>query len=475
MSEDKARLAALLREKQERERVNQLSVYTPYEWQRKWMETSGGHAQRLLMAANRIGKTFTGARELAIHATGLYPEWWTGRRYTRPINAWACGKTNETTRDLVQGELLGPPDNPSELGTGAIPLACIGERTRKPQLPNALSSVLVRHTSGGWSRIGFKSYEMGHEKFMGYAQDCIWLDEEPDMQIFTQCITRTADRAGMLYMTFTPEAGMTEVVDMFMHDLKPGQVLQMAGWNDAPHITEAVKEQLLAVYPPHEREMRSKGIPIFGSGLVFPVHLLDDLTIDPISLPAHFPRICGLDFGWDHFTAAIWAAIDRENDQIYVYDEYFDRVQTPEYHALGIRARGHVPVSWPKDGLITEKGSGSQLATIYKNAGVNMLPFHFTNAPSATDPRGGVSVEAGVMELYQLMETRRIKIFRTCAHLIDQLRRYHRKDGKIEPVNDDLVAAFRYAVCARRHAKTLDQSSAWGMPLDRGQLKASIV
>jgi len=479
LSNDKERLHKLLREKEERDRVNQIKLFEPYEWQKTWLASSKleerNIAQRLLMAANRIGKTYTGAREMSYHLTGEYPDWWTGRKFDRPINAWACGKTNETTRDVVQAELLGPPDDPTSLGTGSIPLANIGTRTRKPQLPNAISSCLIRHRNGGFSRLGFKSYEMGHEKFMGYGQDLIWLDEEPDMQIFTQCITRTADREGMLYMTFTPEAGMTNVVNMFLHDLKPGQYLQSAGWDDAPHITEEVKEQLLAVYPPHEREMRSKGIPVFGSGLVFPVHLLDDLTIDPIELPSHFPRICGLDFGWEHFTAAIWLAIDKENDTIYVYDEYMDRQQTPEYHALGINSRGHIPVSWPKDGLITEKGSGTQLASIYKQAGVNMLPFHFTNAPSATNPQGGVSVEAGVMEIYQLMETKRVKIFRTCTHILQQLRQYHRKDGVIENINDDMVSAFRYAICGRRHAKTFKEGSSWGAPLDRGHLKASVI
>ena len=53
------------------------------------------------MAANRIGKSYCGAAEMAFHLTGLYPKWWTGKRYDKCITAWACGVSNETTRDIV--------------------------------------------------------------------------------------------------------------------------------------------------------------------------------------------------------------------------------------------------------------------------------------------------------------------------------------------------------------------------------------
>ena len=37
----------------------------------------------------------------------------------------------------------------------------------------------------------------------------------------------------MVYMTFTPENGMTETVASFMNNLKPGQSLNNATWDDA--------------------------------------------------------------------------------------------------------------------------------------------------------------------------------------------------------------------------------------------------
>jgi len=259
--------------------TNKLKFYDPYPYQQEFHSAGKENSQRLLMAANRIGKTWSGAYEVAFHLTGMYPEWWKGYRFTKPIKCWAAGVNNNKTRDIIQANLIGPPGNVFERGTGTIPLECLGETVRKPGVPNALEGQYVKHITGGWSFLGIKSYEMEAIGFMGEAVDLIWLDEEPKQAIYSQCITRTVDTKGILLMTFTPENGVTEVVGQFMNDLKPGQVLLNATWDDAGeevrtmnglpgHITDKVREQILAAYPPHEREMRSKGIPALGSGMV---------------------------------------------------------------------------------------------------------------------------------------------------------------------------------------------------------------
>ena len=92
----------IAREIRTRERFNKLDFYDPYPYQKNFHETGSEANQRLLMAANRIGKSYCGAAELAYHITGLYPLWWKGRRFTQPIVAWAGGVSNETTRDIVQ-------------------------------------------------------------------------------------------------------------------------------------------------------------------------------------------------------------------------------------------------------------------------------------------------------------------------------------------------------------------------------------
>jgi phage terminase large subunit-like protein len=449
---DKATLLKLLEEQDQRVKYNKLSWFDPYEWQRKLCNSSKEHFQMLAMTANQIGKSTSGAYITAIHATGLYPDWWEGRRFTKPLYAWAAGVSNDTTRDIMQAELFGLPEDDRAWGTGMVPLDCIGEKTRRRGATgNSYDSVMVKwhDASGkftGYTRIGFKSYEMGEEKFFGRPVDWIWLDEQPPSNIYTQCITRTVATAGCVLMTFTPEHGVTPVVHQFMHERQPGQYLLQASWDDAPHLTEAVKEQLLAQYPPHERELRSQGVPVFGSGLVFPIPE-GDITCDYFEIPSSWPRIAGIDFGWDHPTAGAWMALDPENDVMYVYDCYSERQQTPLVHAAAFRERPHyIPVAWPRDGLQTDKGSGIGLAQQYRDQGVNLLPQAFTNAMAPGDTgKGNQNIEPGIMSMLHRMEVGKFKVFPHLTEWFKEFRAYHRKEGKIVPVNDDIMSATRYA------------------------------
>jgi phage terminase large subunit-like protein len=445
-----ARAVEIAKELEFRQKTNLMNSYNPYDYQKKFHGSLA--SQRLLMAGNRVGKSFSGAMEMAYHCTGLYPEWWTGKRFNRPVRCWVGGVSNETTRDVCQKELTGQPDDPSAKGMGSIPLKLIGETVRKPGVPNAFNSVVIKHTSGGYSRIGFKAYEMGKEKWMGESLDVIWLDEEPPQSIYSQALTRTADKGGIVYMTFTPEQGMTETVAQFVNNLKTGQELIQATWDDAPHMTKDIRNQILSALPPHERKMREMGIPQLGSGLVFPI-AEDDIVCEHFEIPDYFPRICAIDFGWDHPTACVWVAWDRDSDIVYVYDSYAMRQETVPVHASAIKSRGFwIPVVYPMDGRQADKGSGKSLAVQYREEGVNLLREHFTNPPQTgmKEGSGGNSVEAGVMEMLTRFQTKRLKIFENQGKLMEELRMYHRKEGKIVPMNDDVISALRYAVMSLR-------------------------
>ena len=448
-----ARAVEIAKELEFRQKTNLMNSYNPYDYQKKFHGSLA--SQRLLMAGNRVGKSFSGAMEMAYHCTGLYPEWWTGKRFNRPVRCWVGGVSNETTRDVCQKELCGQPDDPSAKGMGSIPLKLIGETVRKPGVPNAFNSVVIKHTSGGYSRIGFKAYEMGKEKWMGESLDVIWLDEEPPQSIYSQALTRTADKGGIVYMTFTPEQGMTETVAQFVNNLKTGQELIQATWDDAPHMTKDIRNQILSALPPHERKMREMGIPQLGSGLVFPI-AEDDIVCEHFEIPDYFPRICAIDFGWDHPTACVWIAWDRDSDIVYVYDSYAMRQETVPVHASAIKSRGFwIPVVYPMDGRQADKGSGKSLAVQYREEGVNLLREHFTNPPQTgmKEGSGGNSVEAGVMEMLTRFQTKRLKIFENQGKLMEELRMYHRKEGKIVPMNDDVISALRYAVMSLRKAR----------------------
>lgn len=446
---EKLKLLSALKEKAKREPFWKIKTFKPYGWQMEYITASSTCFQLLAMTGNRCGKTYTGAAIMAIHLTGLYPHWWVGRRWDRGITAWASGISTDTTRDILQSELLGDWRDPMAYGKGMIPKELIIETVNKPGVPGAVQAVLVRHTSGDVSALSFKSYEMSQDKFMGTAIDLIWLDEECPKDIYTQCVTRTATTGGIVYLTFTPEQGMTEIVKDFLYDIKPGQYLVTASWDDAPHLSPEVKEQLLGVYSASERAMRVSGQPSIGTGVCFPVAESKILLEKPFEIPEHWKRIIGIDLGLDHPNGIACITHDKQTDMWYLYDEYSEKGETLGMLAQAIRGKGGhmIPVVVPHDAFKRDgSGSGKRFVDLLSDYGLNVIQEPFSNPPGPDGKNGGQSVEAGVAFMMKSMEEGRFKVFPHCVKFLQETKLYHRKDGKINDRNDDMISATRYGI-----------------------------
>ncbi len=433
---------------------SRLEDYRPYAKQRDFHEAGGFHRERMLIAGNQLGKTFAAGNEVAMHLTGMYPEWWKGLRFTRP-NHWLAGsESGELTRRGVQRILFGR-DPKTEIGTGSIPRDQILAYTWARGVPDLLDTVTVQHTTGGKSTISLKSYDQGRSKWQADTVDGVWFDEEPPQDVYTEGLTRTNTSLGPIILTLTPLLGMSQVVGRFMVEKAAGTHVTTMTLDDAEHYTAEQRRAITESYPEHEREARTRGVPSLGSGRVFPI-AEDRITIEPVAIADHWPRICGLDFGWDHPSAAVWLAWDRDADTVYVYDCYRERNVTPAVQAASIRARGAwIPVAWPADGMQTEKGTGRRLVTHYTEAGCNMLSEHAQYEKSAdSTPQSLVSVEAGVMDMLTRMQSGRLKVFKHLADWLEEFRLYHRKEGRIVKERDDLMSATRYGLMMLRHATT---------------------
>lgn len=444
----KLELLGLMEERARRIRTNRLARYRPYAKQAEFHALGASIRERLLMAGNQLGKTWSAGFETAMHLTGRYPEDWAGRTWDRPVAGWAAGVTSEVTRDSVQRVLCG---RINAIGTGAIPQDAIKDKALKRGVADAIDTIVVRHGGGGdvqagESLLGFKSYDQGREKFQAETLDFVWLDEEPDEDIYTESLTRTNATNGSVYMTFTPLKGMSNVVKRFIVDKIAGTGLVSMTIEDAEHYTPEQRAAIIASYPPHEREARTKGIPMLGSGRVFPV-VEETITVDAFPIPAEWVQIGGLDFGWDHPFGAVKLAWDRDSDVLYVVAFYRKREATPVIHAAALRPWGDwLPWSWPHDGLQHDKGSGEQLAEQYRQQALNLLPER------ATFEDGTNGVEAGVLEMLDRMQTGRLKVFSHLTEWFEEFRLYHREKGRIVKLNDDLLSATRYAMMMRRHA-----------------------
>ncbi|WP_448953060.1 terminase large subunit domain-containing protein [Labrys neptuniae] len=424
-------------------RFNRITLYEPYTKQAEFHTHGAKYRERLLRAGNQNGKTYCGGSEVAYHLTGQYPDWWQGRRWDRPIVCWATGVTGETTRDNPQRVLMGMV---GEQGTGTIPADCIVDTAPARGIADLLDYVKVRHVSGGVSTLRFKYYEQGRQKWQGPPVDLVWYDEEPPADIYDEGLARTIATGGIAFMTFTPLLGMSDVVMRFLSGKSDDRKDVNMTIEDAEHIPIEERARIIASFPAHEREARAKGIPILGSGRIFPVEEAM-IAVDQIKPEPYWVALGAMDFGWDHPFAAVKGFWDRDADIVYVANAFRAREQTPILHAGALRGWGSwLPWAWPHDGLQHDKGSGDQLAEQYRKQGLNMLPER------AQFEDGSNGVEAGLMIMLDRMQTGRLKVSRHLAEWWEEFRLYHRKDGKVVKERDDLMSATRYLIMMLRFA-----------------------
>ncbi len=385
------------------------------------------HSERLAICANRIGKTEgISCYELTCHATGRYPAWWPGRRFTGPITAWVAGKTAETTRDILQAKLLGathrdPEGDPKQvlgLGTGMIPADAIVHTTPKGGLPGAIDTAWIRHESGGTSQIGFKSYGKDRDSFEGTEKDVICLDEEPPTEVDDECTmrlaaTRPGQANGLKIITFTPLEGYTEVVKKYLESTDPDKWFIQIGWNDAPHITQAEIDRLSKKYLPSQLRARSRGEPTIGEGAIYQLDI-EELLIDDQEIPDHWLRGYAMDVGK---TGVVWGALNKQTDVLHLVREYYSEIYDTTKHIAAIKgvkdADAWMPGVIDPSSLQSSQIDGRRLYKVYADAGLNL----------ATAEN---SVETGLDVVWGRMTTGRLKVFRSLNRWRNEYSRYHK-------------------------------------------------
>lgn len=207
----------------------------------------------------------------------------------------------------------------------------------------------------------------------------------------------------------------------------------MVSWEDIPHLTEEDKASILAGIPPWQRDSRTKGVPQLGAGAIYQVPE-EDVKVPPFAIPAYWPRCYGMDVGWNR-TAAVFCAIDRDTDTVYVYDEYYRGQAEPSVHVAAMRRRGlWIPgVIDPASHGRSQK-DGEALFDIYTGLGLDI-----ENAVNAR--------EAGIYAVWERLSTGTLKVFSSCQNVFSEYRLYRRNEkGDIVKSNDHLMDALRYCL-----------------------------
>lgn len=454
-------LDELLTELDRRKHYNKLDFAFPdegplsrdhYPGQIAFFAAGKDYKERAIVAGNRTGKTFAAMYEVAVHATGLYPKWWTGYRFKHPVSIWCVGKSNESTKDILQLELIG---SIVDKGSGLIPKDMLLSTTNRPGVPEAIQTARIRHfTDGiedGISDIGFKSYEQGRDALQGTAINVVSIDEEPkDYGIYEELLTRTVKCRhcqdpkcrGRVIATFTPLFGVSQVVTQFLpagqfppNHVHPETKKWVCQLNllDAPHMDQNTKDEFINGIAPWMRDARIRGIPQLGSGQIYRVPEAD-ITVEPFPIPADWPRVYGLDVGWEK-TAVVWMAQNPADNVWYIYSEhYVDRQEAP-LHVEAIKSRGVWIPGVADPAANRSRDDGTTLFNQYVELGLNLRLARNT-------------IEAGLSMVWQMMSCGQLKVFSSCRNWFMEFRMYHKDEhGKIpDRQPDHLMDATRYCV-----------------------------
>ena len=465
MSARKDAVLQLLEEQARAKRENKIKSFQPYDKQQEFCAATVDRNEVVLQAGNQLGKSEIGSFMAAVFATGIYPDWWQGRRFDHPTRGWAAGESSVAVRDISQRKLCGPPGDEEQFGTGMIPKSLIVGKILGHGAGGAFDTIKVKHVSGGISEITFKSYDQERGKWQGATLDWIWFDEEPPVEHYLEGLARLVATNGLAYSTFTPLNGLNLILPRFQErtpEAMRDRIVVRMRMTDAGHLAdEARRKALVATFPEYQRRARIDGLPMLGSGAVFEDVELDSL-IEPLRIVGPdvvhaqigpidtrgWAWLWAVDFGISHPFAAVLLGWDRDRDTVYVLAETKIKGGVPAIHASRMKAiAANVRVAWPHDGTQRDKGSGEQLAAIYKREGLDMLPTH------ATFSGGGYSTEAGIMEMLTRMRSGRLKVAAPCIEWQEEFMGYHRKDGLIVKTNDDLLSATRIGIMQLRSAR----------------------
>lgn len=134
-------------------------------------------------------------------------------------------------------------------------------------------------------------------------------------------------------------------------------------------------------------------------------------------------------------SSAIFLALNRDNDCLYVTSEHYRGEAEPVIHAEAIKARG----KWLKGAIDPAARGRSQvdgrnLLDMYQELGLNLV-----EADNA--------VEAGIYQMTMRLTSGRLKVFKSCQKLLQEMRLYRRDEkGRVVKQDDHGCDALRYGI-----------------------------
>lgn len=251
------------------------------------------------------------------------------------------------------------------------------------------------------SFVEFMSYDQDLDKFSGTSRHFIHFDEEPPKDIYTECLLRTVDVGGSIWITMTPVEGMTWVYDDIyepgiIHTRQSTDVITV-DMTENPYLSEGEIQSLINLLDEEDREARIHGKFVQLGGLIYKafdpnIHVI---SRDRLEIPKDGVIVASLDAGFNNPTAWLWHYITPD-ERLFTYKEHYASGMVVEEHAQIVhqinKEFGRAPDYYVGDPSIrnTDPLTGTSIHQEYMKYGI---PIILGN----NDVRAGIVRVAGYM------------------------------------------------------------------------------
>lgn len=401
---------------------------------------------RWVFGGNRSGKTECGAVETVWRARGIHPY----RENRDGVCGWVVSPTREVQREVAQKKILYYL-NPEWIAD----VVMVSGKSGNPE-GGVIDYIAVKNVFGGISTIGFKSAEMGREKFQGASLDFVWFDEEPPEDIYDECRMRVVDRRGDIYGTMTPLKGLTFVYNrIFLNERGDDNVWHIfMEWADNPYLDPeeiaAVSESMTA----DELERRRYGRFVSGKGLVYPEFDERVHVIPPFDVPREWYDNISIDPGLNNPLSCHFYATDGDGT-VYVIAEHYEAGKPVAYHAQRIKEIAE-SLNWHTDGkgrisaLIDSAASQRTLSSVKSVSELFFDEGIAVNARVNKDLFSGINRVKEYLKPLSAQGKPRLYVFSNCVNLIREIKGYFWGEGDVPKKRDDhALDELRYFIMSR--------------------------
>ena len=327
--------------------------------------------------------------------------------------------------------------------------------------------VRIKAADGGISNVIFRPAEEP-EKFRSLNLNAAYIDESSQVseECFDLLISRLRGKAFRKILLTTNPNGHTWQYRRFVANQGQSPTARAryfqvsASSIENRHLPDGYVAAMLENYSKERAEREIYGSWDAFQGMIYNEFDRSLHVVKPFAIPSHWTRVMGRDHGYRNPSAAVWGAIDPD-DNIYIYREYYQRERLIKEICddLVVANKGEKLEGDYVDPSISATRGQTGLSDWDEY--LEHLPRTWPMVAAQNDVALGIDRVKNFLKADPRTQRPRLYIFDTCEALLEEITQYRWKERpmgqsdtsaeKEEPVkvNDHALDALRYLIMSR--------------------------